>query len=71
MPTRQKDDAPGQQALDTALLEVLQFVAVSDACGEDMLHQVSEDLSVAAGGSIDASGDRHDCKARSFRDLRG
>ena len=60
-------DVPGKQALDTTLLEVLQFVAVSDACGDDMLDQVAADLSVAAGGSIDATRDRHDCKARSLQ----
>jgi hypothetical protein len=59
------DDTSGQSALDTALLESLQFVAVSEAFGDDLLSQFAGDLSVAVAGSIDASNDRHDCKARS------
>lgn len=61
------DDASGQWAWDTALLEALQFVAVSEAFGDDLLPQLAGDLSVAAAGSIDASNDRHDCKARSLQ----
>jgi hypothetical protein len=53
--------------LDTALLETLQFVAVSEAFGNDLLAPLAGDLSVAAGGSVDASDDRHDCKGRSLQ----
>jgi hypothetical protein len=49
------DDASRQWALDTALLETLQFVAVSEAFGDGLLPQLAGDLSVAAGGSIDAN----------------
>jgi hypothetical protein len=61
------DDASRQWALDTALLETLQFAAVSEAFGDDLLPQLAGDLSVATAGSIDASNDRPDCKARSFQ----
>lgn len=60
------DDADGQWALDTALLETLQFVAVSEAFGDD-LSRLAGDLSIAAGGSVDATRDRPDCKARSLQ----
>ncbi len=65
------DDTSGQWALDTALLETLQFVAVSEAFGDDRLPQLAGDMSLAAAGSIDASNVRHDCKARSLQFLDG
>jgi hypothetical protein len=61
------DDASGQWALDSTLLETLQFVAISEAFGDDRLRQLAGDLSVAAAGSVDASNDRLDCKARSIQ----
>jgi hypothetical protein len=46
------DDASGQWALDTALLETLQFVAISEAFGE-RAHSESLEASLSRLGQLD------------------
>jgi hypothetical protein len=64
---RERATDESESVRDVALLEALQFVAISDSLDADRLRSLAGHLSIAASGSIDAGQDRQDCKARSLQ----